>query len=260
MVNVADKVRIKVPSDNYGRVYIGMLESDLSSAAKLCYGVMWSFGGQDAWASLESIGRRMSVSKPTVIKAQEELRNAGWIELEQDSKGRKCKEWRLFTHEDREANGKLALPLTVKPLYPNKEGKKESTDTPIPKAKTKDQQDLDTLQALWSKHWSPKLNENYLATKKDTLIFKGWVKAGVTPEVFEQKVVAYLQVVKDYHKNMRYPLWLLESTWNELQAGTVVDQRNCDHPFSKLKVLTDYGQSVKGVCGVCKKTVTQAKP
>ncbi len=87
---------ISVPFDNYGRLYIAVLESDLSSMAKLCYGVMWSFGGQRNWASASSIARRMGVHRNTVGPAQRELEVAGWIVLIETQKGMPVK-WQMKT-------------------------------------------------------------------------------------------------------------------------------------------------------------------
>ncbi len=120
------KQKILVPEDNYGRVYIGLLETKLSSAAKLVYGVMWSFG-QDSWASLASISRRSSLSRPTVIKAQRELEGAGWITLVEVGSAHTTSTWRMNPPAVNElyTRGKATLPLEVKPLYWNKEGNQE---------------------------------------------------------------------------------------------------------------------------------------
>lgn len=75
-----ERQKIQVPMDNFGRLYIGLLESPISSSAKLCYGVMWSFGFE-SWASADSIARRMGMHRNTVGPAQAELEKAGWIEL-----------------------------------------------------------------------------------------------------------------------------------------------------------------------------------
>src|ERR1700751_3073896 len=104
-----EQQKIKVPLDNYGRVYIGLLETNLSSAAKLCYGVMWSFG-QESWATVASIGRRMSVTENTVRSAQAELEAAGWIRLLENSKGRSTKTWEMVPP--------VSNP-TPQPLHPN---------------------------------------------------------------------------------------------------------------------------------------------
>jgi hypothetical protein len=121
-----EKVKVKVPGDNYGRVYIGMLESSLSSSAKLCYGVMWSFG-QESWATVGSIARRMSVSGNTVRSAQKELQEAGWIKLSEDSKGRASKTWEMIppTLQPLNPNPSTIEGLTLQPLNPNKEVKQE---------------------------------------------------------------------------------------------------------------------------------------
>ncbi len=87
--------KVEVPVDNYGRVYIGMLESDLSAHAKLCYGVMWSFGSSGCWASIDSIAKRMSSSRPTVVKAQRELQGGGWIVLAEKGSVHSPHTWKM---------------------------------------------------------------------------------------------------------------------------------------------------------------------
>jgi hypothetical protein len=126
--SVAEKQRIKVPPDNYGRLYVGLLETKLSAYAKLCFGVMWSFGGAESWASVDSIAKRMGTSKNTALKAQAELLKAGWVALLEDSKGRNTKTWQLFTAstvQDVDSNRSPDARLTVHPMHPKKEDKQE---------------------------------------------------------------------------------------------------------------------------------------
>ena len=77
---------------NFGRVYVLLLQSELSPYAKLCFGVMTSFG-VDSRAKLETIAHRMSVSIKTVRAAQKELLEAGWIVLLQEGVTGHPREW-----------------------------------------------------------------------------------------------------------------------------------------------------------------------
>ena len=90
-----ERQKIAVPADNYGRVYIGLLETDLTAKAKLCYGVMWSFGVSECWATIANIARRMSVSENTVRDAQKELAERGWIVAQANKEG-DSKRWTMM--------------------------------------------------------------------------------------------------------------------------------------------------------------------
>lgn len=88
------RVAKTAPTESRGVVYVAMLEDQrLSPMAKLCYGVMGSFGPESR-AAVSSIARRMGVSHNTVRAAQKKLKKAGWIKfLGQDEMG--IKHWSL---------------------------------------------------------------------------------------------------------------------------------------------------------------------
>jgi len=121
------KARVEVPLDNYGRLYIGLLETDASSAAKLAYGVMWSFGGGGCWASVQSIARRMSVSPNTARAAIAELEALGWLELK-DAPSGGAKVWQVKTAPLQPLKGGASTigggPL--QPLEPKQERKQDA--------------------------------------------------------------------------------------------------------------------------------------
>jgi len=136
---MAEKQKVILPADNYGRVYIGLLESNLSAHAKLCYGVMWSFGPQ-SWAALTTIAKRMSCSKPTVIKAQAELKAAGWIVLVEKGSVHTSNIWQMVTPamnsevKDVYPSGQPALPLEVKDVDHKQVVKQEEKQETLPQA------------------------------------------------------------------------------------------------------------------------------
>lgn len=126
-----ERQKIEVPKDNYGRLYIGLLESPLSSTAKLCYGVMWSFGFE-SWASADSIARRMGMHRNSVGPAQAELEKAGWIQLLEAKQGTP-KHWVMKTpttivQVDAQPLGSTPTAIVHPPAQPlgsKQEGKQE---------------------------------------------------------------------------------------------------------------------------------------
>jgi hypothetical protein len=186
--------RIKTPPDNYGRLYIALLESDTTSLARLCYAVMWSFG-QDCWASIPSIARRMNTSENTVRKCQIELQGTHWIVLV-DSKDGVGKTWEMQTPETRKTLLNTPSPGEGLPLHDMKgtpspgEGlplhgvtyKKERNQEPKELKQTAANAAKDPakhpnqdscwlgLKALWSERF------NGAALKWPAMHFKGWQK------------------------------------------------------------------------------------
>lgn len=153
-----------MPADNYGRAYIGLLESPLTGNAKLCYAVMWSFG-QESWAAVPSIARRMSAAENTVRKAQSELQAAGWIKLLEDSKGGSSKTWEMVppTLQDVKGYPSPDEGSTLQDVKGNKEGKqvlnKEKTNT-APKGAVSKHPDQDEFWTLAQKAWVVKFPES----------------------------------------------------------------------------------------------------
>ena len=171
----AEREKVKVPGDNYGRLYVELLESDLSAHAKLCYGVMWSFGAAGCWASLPTIARRMGVGETTVRSSQKELSDAGWIRVLRELPGR-TKEWSMQStpspHEGvppRHANPTPSPHEGVPPRHanPKQEGKQEgkqerpnapsalgvviSPSAPAAKPKPKEHPGFDDFWLAWPK-------------------------------------------------------------------------------------------------------------
>lgn len=149
-----ERQKIEVPQDNYGRVYIGMLETSMSAYAKLCYGVMWSFGSE-SWASVASVARRMSVSKNTVRKSQTELRNKGWIILKDEVVG-ETKTWQMVPASPLHHVNPPPSPRGGVPLHhvnPNKEdkqeGKQELLRERVPAKKKKADQYTEDFEQAW---------------------------------------------------------------------------------------------------------------
>ncbi len=252
----AEKQRIKVPADNYGRVYIGLLETPLSAYAKLCYGVMWSFG-QESWASLASIGRRMSVSKPTVIKAQAELAAAGWIVLVEDSKGRTTKVWEMRppTVNVADFNGKGDLPLTVNAVDPKKELKQEEKQEGGPsKSKTDPTLEAKTTNFTnaFKQAWCQIAGVSgafYIAAPQDRRQARELVQAGATAAEVPAKVAAWGKSADKWTREHNFPFSAFARVFNQIRATPAV-RAGCQH--TEEKVVETRGTAKCYECVACK--------
>ena len=274
-----DRQKVRVPVDNYGRVYVGLLESDLSAHAKLCFGAMWSFGQGDVWASVPAIARRMSVSVPTVRKAQAELLKAGWIELLEDSKGGKTKVWMMKTEgkkpEGSEAEPETAFPvdrkrhcgLTGNAVAGNKELNQEpekittptNADEPLnPKASPEVQapvarpaavgEILGAFRDWWKIRYPGKV---YVAGPGDG---EGAVKISKAGATLDQ-VLAALKVwpskADDYTRERGCPFWLFVREFNRLQLAAPAGPA-CSHPTEAFVEKQTFRDGTRyGSCSAC---------
>ena len=273
------KQRILVPADNYGRLYIGMLETPLSSAAKLCYGAMWSFG-QESWASQDSLARRMSTSKNTLRAAQAELLAAGWIKLLDDSKGRLTKTWEMITPACRatvqplDINGSTIEPLTVQPLDTKKEGnqepKQEAADaagapvqTPQPKAETAVEvaklrraamaargQVLAAFRTWWlAQPWAA--GRKYVDGPGDGKLADTLVAAGIVAADLAGPLAAWPKLADAWTKEHGFTFRLFVREFNRLQAKAA-PATTCAHPPDQFVMERRFKDGMAiGKCGLC---------
>lgn len=255
--------RIKVPPDNYGRMYIAILQDKtLSCHAKLCYATMWAFGVQSqgrCWAGLKAIAEWMSVSKPTVIKAQDELQSAGWIEFVEKAKQHGTTSWQLLIPEVNEVyhrrfRGKRPLPLnrpevnavdTKEELEP----KKESTPTVRP--------EIPWLQSYRQK-WTAKFNAKYANESGAVKEILKKQAEGFTLADFEARADVYLALIGDDYvtKSNWSILILLRFRWNQV-GGIPKNRPTCYHPVADFKAgdrNPKTGDTI-GSCGKCGKKV-----
>lgn len=120
--------------------------------------------------------------------------------------------------------------------------------------------EIQMLSDIWAEIWEPGMNEKYRMTKTDEKIFEKMHKDGVSPNGLVIKAKAFKQVKQPYHISKRYPLWLLEKTWSELETGPAAKNEECKHPYSKLQVKTEHGGLASGRCSACGRSVTVVKP
>ena len=281
---------IEAPRDNYGRVYIGMLEDGtLSMHAKLCYGVMWSFAAQgDAggcWAGLDAIAKRMTCSRPTVMKAQAELKAAGWIQLLEGSRGHATNYWTMVTPAVNavDPSGKRRLPLAVNGVDTKQElnQARETTATATPSDALEapvDQPkgpDLDPappapaappvvnphgeILGAYRAWWVTSLGAamgKFVPGPGDGKLAQGLVKAGVTAEDVAAACAVWPAKADDYTKAEGFPFWLFCRAFNKLNLAAKAAAPACTH--TAVNWTRTFGDGTRsGTCVACGAPITR---
>jgi hypothetical protein len=291
--------RIEAPKDNYGRVYIGMLEDErLSMHAKLCYGVMWSFTAEGengaCWAGIDALARRMSCSRPTVWKAQNELRAGGWILLLDGSKGHATNYWRMVVPDINGVNAshQRRLCLAIKDVNTKQEGNQEEKQegeadaspppdaqlqkqaldpAPTPRRAPKDprKEARGLLLAAFVRWW---LNQpghvglKYPDHPGDKAAAERLLDGGVGAEDMPRLLAAWPGVADDYTKANAFAFRVFCSSFLKIQAAAAKAApilRACPHPVDRYRVDHSYGDgpdgydAQEGKCLDCGRSVTR---